>query len=489
MSWITNIFKGYRAALLYKSDAISYSSPLTTHEGAIRNTVVSEVRISLNRCYDSVSGVKEWLSLPEVFFPINFIASRVAGAHFEIRRNSDDAIVWCANRSNEAKGLARLLAKPNWLQSWYEFTYAFMVQHLLTGNGFIRAAMSADVFNENSEKWRWCDALWSIPTEEIQINTFARGGLFKIFGCESADDVIDSYTIKGQMQVPYWQILHSRDLFADTGEGNARFLFSPSRLFSSAKNITILNRVYDARNTIYDKCGALGIITNRATDEMGSRPMSPEDKKEIHDHYNQQHGVGEGKSPTLITNANVDYLKTGADITQLQPYESMLADAIAIAGIYGIPSVLVPRKDQSTFNNHASAEKAVYTSVIIPLCEKFCEMLTNFLGLKDYYLSCNFDGVDCLQQGRKEEEQVKKLTNDRCRQQFIDGLISFNDWRAQSHESALEGEVFGKLRVEMTPEEWQTFAYIEKSTPKPSNTINLEENGEDQGSCIDDKDQ
>jgi len=44
-----------------------------------------------------------------------------------------------------------------------------------------------------------------------------------------------------------------------------------------------------------------------------------------------------------------DFVRTNLSIAELQPFEETLADAINIAGAYGIPAVLVPRKDQSTF--------------------------------------------------------------------------------------------------------------------------------------------
>ena len=484
MSWITNIFKGKNKDLLIKSEPSSAvvgsaETNITELDQARVTRVRSvEAQISINRLYDTVRGIDSFLNLPEVFFPVNFIASRISNAHFEICRYSDDSIVWCTNRSKETKGVARLLTKPNWLQTFQEFTYMHFLQKLATGNAFMRAAMNSDVFNENTPKWEWCKNLWTIPSSMVTIETNTQyGSLVNIFGCEEAQDIIRGYRIGANIDVPYWQMFHDRDLYADF-DGKTDFLRSPSRLFATERNITILKRVYDARNTIYDKCGALGIITNRAQDETGSVAMRPEDKKELHDHYNKNYGSGDGKSPTLITNANVDFLKTGADIANLMPFEETLADAIEIAGLYGIPPVLVPRKDQSTFDNQAAAEKSVYTSVIMPMCEKYCDNLTNFLGLKDYYIRCNFEGVECLQSGRKEEEQVKKLVNDRCRQQFIDGLIGFNDWRAQIHESALEGDIFNKTRLEMSEEERQYIDSIISTKSNINNSNDKSDNGQ-----------
>ncbi|MDE6410765.1 MAG: phage portal protein, partial [Muribaculaceae bacterium] len=270
MSWITDIFKINKQDLLKKSDseaAVTHQPERTIEERRITRIQTIEAQIQMNRMYDTVVGVDVFLNLPEVFFPIDFIASRIASAHYEIRKYSDDSIVWCTNRSKETKGVARLLTKPNWLQTWKEFVYMHWVQKLATGNGFMRAAMNSDLFDENTLKWEWCKNLWTIPSSMMSIKTPAFGrGFVNMFGCEEMVDVILGYKINGQIDVPYWQVFHDRDLFANIGMGNTEFLWSPSRLFASERNITILKRVYDARNTIYDKCGALGIITNRAQD-------------------------------------------------------------------------------------------------------------------------------------------------------------------------------------------------------------------------------
>ena len=493
MMGISKIF-GDIANLLTKGgmSSAAVSMPETkVNPRRISGIVGQEAQVQINRIYGKVDGMEVFLSLPEVFFPIDFIASRIAGAHFELRKSKDDSIVWCAGRARESQEASRLLDNPNWMQSFKEFTYSHFVYKLANGNAFIRAAMSSDLFDENTEKWKWCKALWTIPMSRLTLDICSRGYLIDLYGCEDRDDVINGYMLDGRTQIPSWQIFHDRDLYADTDGSKADVFMSPSRLFANERNIAILKRVYDARNTIYDKCGALGIITNRRKDDTGSVAMKPEDKKEMEDYYNSNYGTGAGKSPTLVTNADVDFLKTGADISQLQPFEETLADAIVIAGLYGIPPVLVPRKDQSTFSNQATAEKAVYTSVIIPMCKNFCESLTRLLGLKDYYIWCNFDDVDCLQQGRKEEEQVKKLVNDRCRQQFHDGLISFNDWRAQIHESALEGDEYNLLRWEMSEEQLARFEPLFALAPidnKNQTDQNEEKDGSEE-SKHNDKDQ
>ena len=57
-------------------------------------------------------------TVPEVFFPIDFIARRIAGAHFEIRSYKDDSIIYCNVRTHKSYRINAILQAPNCIQRW-----------------------------------------------------------------------------------------------------------------------------------------------------------------------------------------------------------------------------------------------------------------------------------------------------------------------------------------------------------------------------------
>ncbi|MCF0219331.1 MAG: phage portal protein [Muribaculaceae bacterium] len=433
-----------------KSDTtVCPSSKLVTYERELAMPYVADANF-----------IRLFMTIPEVFFPIDFIASRIAKAHFEIKRMKDDSVVWCNRRMN------RILANPNCLMGWSELIYSHFVYKLTTGNAFIRAAMS-DIVSDKA-KYRWCDHFWPILTTNIM--AVAPSYRLPIYGLCSIDDLVDHYEIhasnNGIIKVPTKQIWHDRDLIADLRHSGHRYLKSKSRLASVMKPISNLVAVYEARNVIYVKRGGIGFLVSLKRDETGSTAMEPKEKKEIQDYLTSNFGLGEGQTPIGVTDVPLSFVRTNLSISELQPFEETLQDAVTIAGAFGIPDVLVPRKDHSTFNNQATAEKTAYSGVIIPMAQKFCNDFTIFLGLdKDgLYLDCNFSDVDCLQTGMKEAEEVKRLINDRCSQQFSQGMITLNDWRAQIHESQIpedEMPLFSKLKYLMTDEE---LAIVQKIT-------------------------
>ena len=387
-------------------------------------------------------------SVPEVFFPIHFIASRIAGATFEVKRVKDDSIVFYK------KELNKFLDQPNCLMKFRELVYLHFVYKLATGNAFMRAAMGEGANAER--RWRWCDNFWEMPAEYMEV--VPNHDMTNMFGVANKEELIRAYRL-GMGLLAYYdinpvEIWHDRD-GRPSFYNDSNFMKSKSRLASQQKAISNLIAVYQARNLIYVKQGGLGFIISKKQDPTGTIALTEKEKESIRSQHDSRYGITGDRVPYGISDVPIDFVRTNLSISELEPFDETLQDAITIAGAYGIPSVLVPRKDQSTFSNQSTAEKTVYCSQIIPLTKRFCQDLTSFLGLEEdgFYIDCCFKDVDCLQEGLKDAEEVKKMLNERCKMQFLSGIITINDWRAQICEEKLEGEVFDKVMFNMTDEE------------------------------------
>lgn len=428
-------------------------------------------------CVAGSNYMQLFRTVPEVFFPIDYIARRVASANFQLKRVKDDSIVWRNKQMND------ILNSPNCLMRWGEFVYQHHVYKLCTGNSFIRAAM-ADLFAE-ADKWKYCTNFWVLPSDKTIVESGY--GNIPLFGIASKEDIIKDYRLEygwsGNMVIPTCQVWHDRDGYPEFYSGSA-FLKSKSRLTSLNKPVSNLIAVYEARNIIYVKRGGLGFLVGQKSDEAGTDPLTDKEKEDILNQYYERYGMGNGKYPIGVSPVPLGFVRTNLSIKELEPFEETLLDAICIAGAYGIPDVLVPRKDQATFSNQSTAEKGVYCSTIIPLAKQFCKDFTSFLGLENggFYLDCDFSGVDCLQEGLKEAEEVKSNINKRCQSQFSCGLITMNDWRAQIGESMIENPLFDKLKFDMSDEE------LDKVNRVFNTKSGVEENGrENQKPAIQDE--
>jgi len=384
--------------------------------------------------------------VPEVFWPIDFIASRCAGATYRLHRYADDAIVWDNEQVNS------ILAKPNAIFTWYQLVYQHIAYKLCTGNAYLRAAADRDAVHS---LWRYCRHYWELPADAVTIEVQRRD--LPVFGACDIDDIVKWYYLAWGLtrnnRIDPREVMHDREV--NLGCTNADFLYGKSRLASVLKAISNIIAVYEARNVIYVKRGGLGWLVSAAKDEMGSRPLTHDEKRDILDQMQMDYGLTRNKSPYGVSDAPLSFVRTNMSISELEPFEETLADAIAIAGAFGIPSVLIPRKDQSTFSNQATAEKAVYTSVIIPMVRRFCEDVTHFLGLDadGLYIDANFDEVDCLQSGKKEAQEVHKLIADRCRDELNAGIITLNDWRIQQGYERIDNALYNTLAPNLTPEQ------------------------------------
>lgn len=399
-------------------------------------------------------------TVPEVAWPVNYIASRAAGATYQLKKYKDDTVVW----DNEV--VNRILVKPNAFESWYRTLWKHFAYKLITGNSFIKAAMS-DVFAGAKPLYKWCDRY--VTLEEPCVTIEYKRQMGDIYGVSDVEDVVQCY------YHDYGQFVHRaiapQCVFHDVDDAfgfyNGDPLRAKSRLMSVLKAISNLIAVYEARNVIYVKRGGLGWLVSEMSDEMGSRALTPSEKKQILEEADKMYGLSGDKYPYGISDVKLNFVRTNLSISDLQPFDETLADAVVIAGAYGIPPVLIPRKDQSTYANQATAEKAVYSSVIIPLVQRFCQEFTHFLGLDrdGLYLDADFSGVDCLQTGKKEEQEVHRLISERCKIEFESALITLNDWRAQQGYEQVADPLYDKLVSEMTAEEIERVKIF--TNPKP----------------------
>nr|DAO86745.1 MAG TPA: portal protein [Caudoviricetes sp.] len=468
MNFIQRIFgtKEFRTATIEKEDKVllSADSSLSEHTVLRLQEILRNIEMFARPRVVSANFMTLFGTVPEVFWPIDYIAKRISEAHYDLKRVKDDSVVWC-NRLN----VDRILSKPNPLMSWREVVYQHFVYKLVTGNAFLRAAMP-DSMGADTLKCQWCSNYWELPADKVTVEPVTYSYGIPIFGIADKEELIKGYKLAVSpytgLLIPHYQIWHDRDGLPECLNGY-NYLKAKSRLLSVMKPIANLIAVYEARNVIYVKRGGLGFIVATKADETGTVALDPDEKKELRKEIDGNYGIGEGKSPYGVTDIPINFVRTNLSISELQPFDETLEDAIKIASIYGIPAVLVPRKDQSTFSNQDTAEKSVYTSTIIPAAKRFCEELTLFLGLeqKGYYLDCDFSDVSCLQTGRKEAETVKDMILKRGLMAFNAGLCTLDDIRAQLHEDRRADTIplFGKLKFEMTPEELEKINTIVKN--------------------------
>lgn len=399
-------------------------------------------------------------SVPEVFFPVRYLVDKIVKGNFMLKSTKDDSVVF----SNDS--INKFLTQPNALQSFDEFVSLHFLYKFLTGNSFIKAS----VFSETQkELWKRCDDYWVLPSGSVDIVAYNKAPLFSP---ANVSDIIQYYRLSysGIMDdMPPETVLHIKESNVNTFTCNLK---GQSRLVSQIKPISNLISVYEARNVIYTKRGALGVIVSRKKDDTGTVALTPDEKENIRKEYNTVYGLGEDKYPVAIIETDTDFIRTSMSIQELQPFDETLQDAISIAGAFSIPAQLVPRKDNSTFNNQQTAERSVYYNIIIPEAKSFVRSLTRFLGLENsgLYLDVDYSDVDALQSGNKERQQTLNIISVKCKNEFLSGVITLNDWRAQIGESKVSNPLYDKLILEMSDQEVERIKSIISSGNTKTNS-------------------
>ncbi|MDR1112787.1 MAG: phage portal protein [Bacteroidales bacterium] len=382
-----------------------------------------------------------FFEIAAVQFPINYIAKRAINAEFVLKSFKDDSIIWSNNNKGNksiGKSFEKLLYSANKNQNFKELIKDFIINKLLFGNAYLYAGTSSAFSDRYFEM---ADNLYSIPGSSVSIETEKRSSFL--------DYQIKSFNVQsayGTFEIDPLNILHEKDF--NSLKLDNEFQYGVSRLLASRYEVDNIREVYEARNVIYKKRGALGVLINMMKDAVGNIPLTPKEKQNMRDEYYSTYGVHGDQNPIAILDTPVTYVPITASIRELMPFEEQLWDVISISGLYEIPAVLIPRKDQSTFSNMEMAEANVYDSVVIPECKKTLDKISEFLGYKKegYYIDADFSKVSVLSSRNKQIEEQRRLISLRCKEEYENGIITLNQWRTALGYERINNSKYDELK-------------------------------------------
>jgi len=196
-------------------------------------------------------------------------------------------------------------------------------------------------------------------------------------------------------------------------------ILSKSPLFSRNKSIDILLAVYSARYNVYANNGAAGYLAKKSLQANNGALESIFDnvnhREKILEDINNRNGLTGRKNLWGISGVPIEFVKTLATISELLPLDEVLENAIKIASAFQIPPVLVPRNDQSTYDNQADSERSVWENGILSLDKTVNENLAKLFGFDKvgYAIKSDYSTVSCLitNAGKKEDIITKRLNN------------------------------------------------------------------------------
>lgn len=348
-------------------------------------------------------------SVAEIFFPIDFYADRISKLRFFIANKQ--------GREVASSELNRFVSDSiNPLFQFSDLIYFHVFSLLSDGNAINYVSVPSTyskVSASNITRW-----------DVLQPNMTS----------------LDEYSNMSMLNASSWNEFIRRAYYSEGGisreelktnglvinnysvrKRSNSYVLASSPLWNANKSIDTLLAVYSARYNVYANNGAAGYLSRKLSGSGGQNEayaaalMDGSKRDEIIKDINERNGLTGSRNIWGISGIPIEFVKTIASIQELMPFEETLEDSIKIAGIYSIPSDLVPRKDHSTYDNQKGQERSVWENGLLSMAKTVCANLTKMFGLDKYGNYINFDisNVSALMENEGEEQDIitKKLIN------------------------------------------------------------------------------
>lgn len=346
-------------------------------------------------------------SVPEIFFPIDFYADRISKLRFFIaNKNGKEVIGSELNR----------LFNINPIYKFSDLIYQYVFSLLSDGNA-VTYRNKPSIYSEQKITANNLSRVDLLVPGFYSFNEYSNINVLELNNYNEALKNVEYISGSKIIRInnPEFIQIDNYNLIKKTGS----VILSKSPLFESNKSIDTLLAVYSARYNVYSNNGAAGYLAKKqsANNQSIEAQIAETGNKrdEILTDINNRNGLTGKRNLWGISGVPIEFVKTLATISELMPLEETLEASIKIASTFQIPPVLVPRKDQSTYDNQAVAERTVWENGLISLAETVASNWTNILGLTNmpYKIGIDYSNVSCLMQNASEKEALiqKKLAN------------------------------------------------------------------------------
>ncbi len=348
--------------------------------------------------------------------PLSTIINRKATAFINGRAELLD--LKTGNYATDDK-LMKLLKKPNPIQTDRQFrsqVYSFIQLY-----GYCPVMMSRPYGFKDAED---ITSLWIIPPNFVNITTNS-----KYMKAKTHMDMIDSINFVYDGETTE---LDKRNMyiFTDLSTNFDNLAIPDSRLISLKYPMNNIIKNFEARGTIAEKRGAIGILSNSRHDNISTLPMTTQEKENLQRDY-AQYGMKKNQWQLIITNAALSYQQMAMPVRDMMLLEMQTADVMTIADAYGYPSVLLANEKGTTYSNQEGAERKFYQDVIVPECENYTEQLNDMLQLDQRGIGISYDytWLPSLQEDEKLKASVRLIQGKAVIQEFQANAITWNEMR------------------------------------------------------------
>ena len=285
--------------------------------------------------------------------------------------------------------------------------------------------------------------MWIIPPQYLTITENKQ-----YFGIRSIKDQIKEikFTYGG-----YTTVLDKESIFFFTDEATNfnNLLFPDSRLQTLKYPINNIIKNYEARGTIAEKKGAIGILSPDGNDVGGATVATPEQKATLQNDY-AQYGFSKKQWQLIISTISMKFTPISMNVRDMMLLEMETADVVTICNALNYPFDLMGSEKGSTFSNLDGAKKMLYQDAIIPDALNYAEQLNDALHTAENNIKIQYDysWIPVLQSDEKTKAETRKALGDAVINEFNNNAITWNEMREGLHLDTVVGMDLYKYQLD-----------------------------------------
>ena len=297
--------------------------------------------------------INDFETIPDLFIITNFLSKRVARVPIKVVKQS--------GKLAPNSDLLRLVKDPNYYQSWQELIRANYAYYNILGNSYLYG-IEADGFGGR------ITSLFNLPAEKTVIDLAfdkslpnwineVKGYVVAIGGTE--------YPLKPET------VLHNRNISLRYDSG--AWVYGISKYIPGDKINNELRAIYDAKASIIEHRGALGIISN------DSEFPDLEQTQIVKDRLKQQFGLSGDQDKFIVTTQKLSWQQMSLNVQELQLIENAKYSFEKLCQLSEFDPVIFTA-DGSTFANKTEAIKDLYKNVIKTDVDDIYDTLNEWLS-------------------------------------------------------------------------------------------------------------
>ena len=334
-----------------------------------------------------------------------------------------------------------LLNNPNWMQDQSQFFKQLYTYRKMFGWCYVLKVKAAGFDVPSS--------IWVIPPWLLEVKFEQKGN--KYLADRSQDRKV--YLTWGQKSY----LLDNKDLilFTDVTNLYNEYSWLPlPRIYSKKSSMSLIMSILEAKLTLIQKKGAIGVISNGNPTTGGIPiPMSPEQKRDLQNQWENKYGLSRDQHQMIFTNQQINYTPLVFDAAQLQLEEGYLSAIKDIADGLHYPIQLTAHSDTTTFNNIQWATKLLYQDAIIPDAISIFRTLEQGLGMNNVVIWNDYSHLDAMQAGAKDKADARRALVQSLQLEWNLNLITRNMMLDKLNEPMVNNPLFDKYKFELTPEQ------------------------------------